>query len=139
MVYNITWDFQAREDLRKLYTFLSEKNITAANRLVSDISKKIRLLINNPFLAPVESLLDGKRNTYHSLVVRNYKVIYTVGNAVVIRTLEIGFNPCYFGRYERIKTCRNRPSDHIDAKTVNFYFSLFLTLEIVCREHPSKY
>ena len=84
MVYNIIWDFQARDDLRKLYTFLSEKNISAANRLVSDISKKIRLLINNPFLAPVEPLLNDKRNTYHSLVVRNYKVVYTVENAVVV-------------------------------------------------------
>jgi len=84
MVYKIIWDFQARDDLRQLHTFLFDKSTTAANRMVSEISKKIRLLTSNPYLAAIEPLLEDKRGTYRSLVVKNYKVVYMIENAMII-------------------------------------------------------
>jgi len=76
MVYKIFWHFRAREDLRQLYEYISERNVSAANKTVSQIVKRIQLLITNPHMAAIEPSLIDLSKTYRSLVVGNYKVVY---------------------------------------------------------------
>ncbi len=97
MDYEILWDFPARNDLQQLYAYLSTKNARAANKIVSEISNHIKLLINNPYLAATEQLLHDKKKTYRSLVVGNYKIVYMVGNGEIV--------------IARIWDCRRNPEE----------------------------
>jgi len=83
MVCKIFWHTRARKDLRQLYEYISERNISAANKTVSQIVKRIQLLITNPHMAAIEQSLIDLSKTYRSIVVGNYKIIYMVENAVV--------------------------------------------------------
>ena len=71
MAYKIFWHLRAREDLRLLYKYTSERNLSAANETVSQIVKRIQLLITNPHIAAVEPSLIDLSKTYRSLVVGN--------------------------------------------------------------------
>ena len=79
----IFWHIRARKDLQKLYEYISERNLSAANKTVSQIVHKIQLLIDNPRMAAVEQSLIDLSKTYHSLIVGNYKVIYMIDDFVI--------------------------------------------------------
>ncbi len=83
MDYKILWHLRARGDFRQLYEYLSGRNKSAANKIVSKIGTRINLLINNPHLAAIDALLTDMVKTYRSLVVGNYKVVYMVENTEI--------------------------------------------------------
>ncbi|MDR1171231.1 MAG: type II toxin-antitoxin system RelE/ParE family toxin [Bacteroidales bacterium] len=95
MGYKILWDFKARNDLQQLYVYLSGKNTSAANRTVAEISKKVKLLIDNPYLAATEQFLHDKKKAYRSLVAGNYKIVYMAENKeiVIVRIWDCRRNP----------------------------------------------
>ncbi len=84
MDYKILWHLRARGDLRQLYKYLSGKNKSAANKIVSKIITRINLLITNPYLAAIDPLLTDMAKTYRSLVVGNYKVEYVIENMDIV-------------------------------------------------------
>lgn len=76
----IIWTPDAREDLREIYAYYSEKSRTAANGIISDINIKTRLLEKQPCMAPIESSLEDNLKTYRALLVYKlkFKVLYYV-------------------------------------------------------------
>ena len=80
MVYEIIWSPDARNDLKKIYVFYSEKSRNAANRIVSDINSKTLLLINQPFIAAIEPLLEDDPKGFCSLLAfkGKFKILYYI-------------------------------------------------------------
>ena len=83
MTCKIFWHTRARKDLRQLYEYISVRNVSAANKTVSQIVKRTQLLITNPHMAAIEPSLIDLSKTYRSLVVGNYKVVYMVEDTAI--------------------------------------------------------
>ena len=83
MAYKIFWHSRAREDLRQLYEYISERNLGAANKMISQIVKRIQLLNANPHMAAIEPSLIDLSKTYRSLVVGNYKIVYMIEDSEI--------------------------------------------------------
>ena len=80
MVYKIIWTPDARNDLKKIYVFYSEKSQSAANRIISDINSQTLLLINQPFIAAIEPLLEDDPRGFRSFLAfkGKFKILYYV-------------------------------------------------------------
>jgi Plasmid stabilization system protein len=73
---------QTKKDIRKLYKYLSVRNISATERLIKSIFDRILLLEKNPQIAPFELFIDSDIE-YRSLVVSHYKIIFLVDNDII--------------------------------------------------------
>lgn len=56
----IVWTEPARQDLRKIFTYIAEENPHAASRLLTEIKQSAVLLQNNPELGRI-GRVDGTR------------------------------------------------------------------------------
>jgi len=85
MDYKIIWSPDARNDLKKIYDFYSERSRSAANRIVSDINSKTVLLINQPFIAAFEPILEDDPKGFRSLLAfkGKFKILYYVESECV--------------------------------------------------------
>jgi len=83
MTYIISWNKKAKKDLRRLYKYLSIRNINAAERKVRQITERIQILTKNPHIAAVEPCLVGFPFVFHSLIVGYHKIIYIVDKEVI--------------------------------------------------------
>ena len=85
MVYKIIWSPDARDDLRKIYAFYSDKSIIVANKIVSDINSKTLFLTKQPFVAAIEPLLADDPRAFRSLLAfkGKFKILYYVDSGSV--------------------------------------------------------
>ena len=97
----IIWSSKARNDLRGLYEYYSERNRGAANRMITEIGTRIQQLTKNPEIAAKEQQLSDYEKEYRSLVVLkgNYKVIFYFENKIIY--------------ISRIWNCRQNPKNYV--------------------------
>ncbi len=72
---------KAKDDLRQVYRYLSQKNPSAADNLVSDIDSKLELLGRFPFMGRERPELAPH---LRSVVVWSYMIFYTMDAAEIV-------------------------------------------------------
>lgn len=78
-MFKIYWSSFSENQLDNIYDFYHETaNYVIANHVVSEIIKSTVLLKSNPFLGPIEILLEDRNYTYRYLLNKHFKIIYTV-------------------------------------------------------------
>jgi plasmid stabilization system protein ParE len=82
---NLKWTIVAETQLENIYNFIKARSERAATRVYNDILDEASILVNFPYMAPVEPVLSDFPEMYRSLVVRRiYKVTYYVENDEII-------------------------------------------------------
>ena len=78
----ILWTPEAVNDLNRIYDFYAEKSLKAAAMLYNSILDDVEILKVNPYIAPIEPMLDDLPQKFRSLVVSNgrFKVTYFVAH-----------------------------------------------------------
>ncbi|NDV69407.1 type II toxin-antitoxin system RelE/ParE family toxin [Dysgonomonas sp. 25] len=82
----IIWLPLAQEDLSKIYNFIADKSEISAINVSNDILEAVELLKKFPQIAPIEPILSDYPETFRSLIVRTYKVIYFAHEKTVFIT-----------------------------------------------------
>jgi len=80
----IKWHIEAVGDLDKIYDYYVTKNPRAAAVLYNKILDDVEILKTQPYVAAVEQMLVGCPESYRSLVVGNYKVVYLIKNDLIL-------------------------------------------------------
>jgi plasmid stabilization system protein ParE len=85
MPCDIIWLKNAEADMDALFEFYQTKSGRAALHIHNGIIDEAGRLANNPFMAPIESLITKPAKAYRSLVVSKgrFKVIYFVEDQTV--------------------------------------------------------
>ena len=79
MDFQIVWSAFAENQLDKIYEYLLENaGLKVANNIFQKIIAEPEKLISHPEIAQVEELLAGRENEYRYLVLKNYKIIYSL-------------------------------------------------------------
>ena len=90
-MYKLHYSIESRNDLTKIKDYISVEfdNPTAATRMVSYITKRIRGLKQYPEMGALLSLITDIDSNYRYLVCKNYLIFYrTDGNDIyIIRVL----------------------------------------------------
>lgn len=75
----IIFQSEAEAKLKEIHAYYKEKSESAADKILRDIHKAVKPLINFPQMASIEPLLSDAPVTFRSLVVRAiFKVIYFI-------------------------------------------------------------
>ncbi|UGU17514.1 type II toxin-antitoxin system RelE/ParE family toxin [Sinomicrobium kalidii] len=75
----VIWSEFAEGQLDEIFEYYSENaSVRIAKKLVKGLIHEPEKLIRNPFIGQVEPLLQGRKESYHYLVYKNYKIIYSV-------------------------------------------------------------
>jgi len=104
----IKWYIEAAGDLDKIYDYYATKNPCTAAMLYNKILDNVEILKTQPYVAAVEQLLTGCRESYRSLVVENYKVVYFIKNdlVLIVQIFDCRQNPIKLKK----TTLRRKPS-----------------------------
>lgn len=78
----IRWTETARADLRAIHAFIARDSRVYARRMVSRIKTTVERL--RQFPASGASVLEWNRPELREIVVGNYRVIYRLGDRVVV-------------------------------------------------------
>lgn len=79
MELKVIWSQSAEFRLDNIYKYYLEKaSEVIAKKLVRGIINETQSLKKNPFIGQVEPLLIDRIETYRYLVIKNYKIIYSV-------------------------------------------------------------
>lgn len=73
----------AEQDLSDILTYIAADRPSAAERLASEMEKKISLLSTNPYLGRIASEDELARLGYRYLVVENYLIFYIVEDRTI--------------------------------------------------------
>ncbi len=86
---NVVWTKPARNDLQKIYDYLSKFSLVVAERQINRIIDRIDLLEKGyTKTGQIEPLLRNRKYKYRYLVQDNYKIIYKeISNEVIINTV----------------------------------------------------
>ena len=81
----LLWYADAVSDLNEIYDYYVLLNSRAAAMLYNNILEDAEILNSQPFIAPVEPLLEDLPEEYRSLVVAKgrFKLVYYIENEVV--------------------------------------------------------
>jgi len=63
--------------------YSEEATVRIAQKLVIEIVDYADILISHPELGAIEELLKRRKNKYHYLVCKNYKIIYWKGKNII--------------------------------------------------------
>lgn len=66
---------RADKDLAEIWTYLASNNLSAAERVLSDIESKVKLLADNPMLGPVHKAIAAE---LRFLPAQPYLVLYRI-------------------------------------------------------------
>ncbi len=79
MEFEVIWSEFAERQLDDIFEYYSE-NATArvAKKLVIGLINEPLKLIHNPYSGQIEPLLQKRKECYHYLVYKSYKIIYSV-------------------------------------------------------------
>jgi plasmid stabilization system protein ParE len=79
MNFQIFWSEFAEIQLDKIFEYYKkEAGLKVAKQLITKLIKDSNKLINSPQLGPEEELLVHREIQYRYLIVKNYKLIYSV-------------------------------------------------------------
>lgn len=79
MITRVKWSKSAEIRLDKIHGYyIKKRSINYANKLVSSIIQKADILIESPFIGQVDPFITHRVWEYRYLVLKNYKIIYTV-------------------------------------------------------------
>ncbi len=79
MKLKVIWSQSAEYRLDEIFEYYSERaSKKIARKIVHEIISATNSLKNTPFLGQIEPLLDERIETYRYLVIKNYKIIYSV-------------------------------------------------------------
>ena len=80
----IKWYIEAVGDLDKIYDYYATKSPRAAAMLYNKILDDVEILKTQPYVAAFESMLIGCSESYRSLMIGNYKVVYFIKDNLVL-------------------------------------------------------
>jgi plasmid stabilization system protein ParE len=80
----IKWYTEASSDLDEIYDYYVTKSPYAATVLYNKILDAVEILKTQPYIAAIEQMLIGFPESYRSLIVENYKVVYFIKNDLVL-------------------------------------------------------
>ena len=84
MEIKILWTEEAIARLKDIFDYYSEEaTVRIAQKLVIEIVDYADILISHPELGAIEELPKGRKNKYHYLVCKNYKIIYWKGKNII--------------------------------------------------------
>ncbi len=83
----IIWTFQALEDLSNIAEYLAKNSESYASRIVNLILAKVDLLASFPILGRI--VPESNITSIRELVIKNYRVIYSIQDKDVISILVI--------------------------------------------------
>jgi plasmid stabilization system protein ParE len=85
---NLRFTKTAKKRLNEIYDFIAKNSPIAANALYNEFLDEIDLLLDFPYIASIEPVLNHPE-TFRSLVIRKtYKVIYYLtSDTIVIATI----------------------------------------------------
>lgn len=73
----IFWTEFARSELREIHSYYSQKaNTKVANRIKSEIFRKVKMLITRPEIGQIEPNLEKTGLGFRYVVAGNFKIIY---------------------------------------------------------------
>ena len=80
----VKWYREAAADLDKIYDYYVAKDPRAAALLYNKILDDVEILKTQPYVAAIEQMLVDCQESYRSLVVENYKVVYFIKDDFVL-------------------------------------------------------
>ena len=91
MVMRIIWSAYSRDQLHQIFLYLSnEVNRSFALKYLADLKAFVNVLQLQPYMGQKEELLLSSNKAYRYIVCKNYKIIYSVDEALnVIRITNI--------------------------------------------------
>ncbi len=79
MELKIYWTDFSKRELKKIFTYYKENaNLKVARNLILGIEKETNILRIHPNIGQVEELLIGRKQKFHYLLFKNYKIIYWI-------------------------------------------------------------
>jgi plasmid stabilization system protein ParE len=83
MKMKIVWSKFAEDNLDEIYTYyLEHAGEKIARNLIRSLIRHPEYLINNPKAGRLEELLQNRETEYRYIVFRNYKIIYSINQAL---------------------------------------------------------
>lgn len=79
----IIWSPSAIKNLDNIFEWLKEKNEKAAINIYNELFDNVEKLKDFPQIAAIEPLLSDFTLEYRSLIVLNYKVVYTLDDGTI--------------------------------------------------------
>jgi len=79
MELKIYWTDFSKRELKKIFTYYKENaNLKVARNLILGIEKETNILRIHPNIGQTEELLIGRKQKFHYLLFKNYKIIYWI-------------------------------------------------------------
>ena len=79
----IIWSPSAIKNLDIIFEWLKEKNEKAAINIYNELFDSVEKLKDFPQIAAIEPILSDFTLEYRSLIVLNYKVVYTLNDGTI--------------------------------------------------------
>ena len=80
----IRWDRQAKENLDKIYEYITKDSVSAARNVKKELVKLAHSLNDFPGKFSVEEFLASEPENYRSVSKWSYKIIYEVTDSYII-------------------------------------------------------
>ena len=96
----VKWHKEAAADLDKIYDYYVAKDPRAAALLYNKILDDVEILKTQPYVAAIEQMLVDCQESYRSLVVENYKVVYFIKDdfVLIVQVFDCRQTPIKFKR-----------------------------------------